>query len=149
MKKSKKNPRSAAVSFFLRAGRMRTALPARGRPCAGAMGALWARRGRGVAGMAALRRSVVSPSGRHTASLIFLHGSGGGSGPGRGAGARCLLGRAGRASLCSGVLPGVWRPFPAGQLPGTAGLRRRKSGFGCLVPRDFSFSFPSRVLVWG
>ncbi|NP_001264496.2 lysophospholipase-like protein 1 [Gallus gallus] len=26
--------------------------------------------------MAAIRRSVVSPSGRHTASLIFLHGSG-------------------------------------------------------------------------
>uniref|UniRef100_A0A8C9LD20 palmitoyl-protein hydrolase n=1 Tax=Pavo cristatus TaxID=9049 RepID=A0A8C9LD20_PAVCR len=55
---------------------MNTALPARGRPRAGVMGAPWAGRGRGVAGMAALRRSVVSPVGRHTASLIFLHGSG-------------------------------------------------------------------------
>ncbi|XP_065599366.1 lysophospholipase-like protein 1 [Cyrtonyx montezumae] len=33
-------------------------------------------RGRGAAGMAALQRSVVYPAGRHTASLIFLHGSG-------------------------------------------------------------------------
>lgn len=30
----------------------------------------------GMAAPAALQRSVVSPAGRHTASLIFLHGSG-------------------------------------------------------------------------
>lgn len=30
-----------------------------------------------MAASAALQRSVVSPTGRHTASLIFLHGSGG------------------------------------------------------------------------
>lgn len=29
-----------------------------------------------MAALAALQRSVVSPAGRHTASLIFLHGSG-------------------------------------------------------------------------
>lgn len=128
---------------------MSTALPARGRPCAGAMGALWAGWRRAVAGMAALRRSVVSPAGRHTASLIFLHGSGGCSGPGRGAGARCLLGRAGKAALCSGAVLGVLWPSPAGQLPGTARLRGRKSGFGCLMPRGFSFSFPSLEPAWG
>lgn len=33
--------------------------------------------GYGMAAPAALQRSVVSPAGRHTASLIFLHGSGG------------------------------------------------------------------------
>lgn len=54
--------------------------------------------------MAAIRRSVVSPSGRHTASLIFLHGSGGGSGPGRGAGESLPLqrGSAGSVAALSG-----------------------------------------------
>lgn len=49
-----------------------------------------------MTGMAALRRSVVSPAGRHTASLIFLHGSGAQAAQGRGAGqgfAACWEGR--------------------------------------------------------
>lgn len=90
--------------------------PARGRLWAGPSRAEGGRRRRRAAGMAApggLQRSVVLPAGRHSASLIFLHGSGG-----------CLLPSPLPPSLCG--RPGARRaPLPAPRAPGHGGAEGR------------------------
>lgn len=111
--------------------------PARGRLWAGPSRAEGGRRRRRAAGMAApgaLQRSVVLPAGRHSASLIFLHGSGG-----------CLLPSPLPPSLCGRA--GARRaPLPAPRAPGHGGAEGRGgSALAARVPAELAC--PPRLVL--